>query len=258
MDLSKPAEAGEIISRHHPDVVLNATAYTAVDRAESEPELARAINGIAPGFMADQARQIGAAFIHYSTDYVFDGTKGSPYVESDATNPLNEYGRSKLEGERAVIDAGGAYLILRTSWVYSTRKESFVSKVLSWSRQQETLRIVSDQVSNPTWCRMLAGLSAQLLVKGGRDFAGWLGERAGLYHLAGSGFGSRLDWAQAILAYDPHREEQVVREIQPALTEEFPSPAQRPLFSALNCDRFQETFGLQLPDWKDALKMAME
>jgi dTDP-4-dehydrorhamnose reductase len=258
MDLSDPQSVREIIRNMHPDVIVNATAYTAVDRAESEPDLAMAINGIAPGVMAEQARQIGAAMIHYSTDYVFDGSKGSLYVEADATNPLNVYGQSKLEGERAVADAGGAFLILRTSWVYSTRRESFVSKVLEWARKQETLRIVSDQVSNPTWCRMLAGVSAQLLTKGGQDFPGWLGERAGLYHLAGSGYASRLEWAQAILALDPNRDEQIVREIQPARTEEFPSPAQRPLFSALNCDRFQAVFGLQLPDWKDALKMAME
>ena len=258
IDLSRPEGVGEIIRSAHPDVIVNATAYTAVDRAESEPELAMSINGIAPGVMAEEAKKIGAAIIHYSTDYVFDGSKGSPYIETDATNPLNMYGRSKLAGERAVAEAGGAYLILRTSWVYSTRRESFVSKVLEWARKQETLRIVSDQVSNPTWCRMLAGLNAQLLSRGGQDFTGWLEERAGLYHLAGSGYGSRLEWAQAILALDPNRGEQVVREIQPALTEEFPSPAQRPLFSALNCDHFQEVFGLQLPDWKDALKLAME
>lgn len=258
MDLREPKGVREIIRRVHPDVIVNATAYTAVDRAESESELAMAINGIAPGVMADQARQIGAALIHYSTDYVFDGSKGSPYLESDTPNPLNVYGESKLAGEQAVADAGGAYLILRTSWVYSTRRASFVSKVLEWARKQESLRIVSDQVSNPTWCRMLAELNAQLLAKGGDDFPGWLGERAGLYHLAGSGYASRLEWAQAILGFDPKRDEQVVREIQPALTEEFPEPARRPLFSALNCDRFEEAFGLQLPDWKDALKLAME
>jgi dTDP-4-dehydrorhamnose reductase len=142
--------------------------------------------------------------------------------------------------------------------VYSLRRDSFVTRVLQWSRQQPTLRIVADQISNPTWARMLAEVTAQLLAMGALDVAGWLGERGGLYHLAGDGYASRLDWARAILLADPHKEEQVTKEILPARTVDFPTPAQRPLFSALDCKKFSQVFGLRLPPWQDALKLALE
>ena len=258
IDLVKSESLRPIVRSIRPDVIVNATAYTAVDRAEIEPEIAMAINGRAPGLMAEEARELGAALIHYSTDYVFSGDKGSPYVESDETGPLGMYGQSKLAGERAIQEVGGAYLILRTSWVYSLRRDSFVTKVLEWSRKQPSLRIVSDQVSNPTWCRMLAEVNAQLLAKGGSDLHGWARERSGVYHLAGDGSASRFEWARAILELDSHRDEQVTRELLPAATSEFPTPAQRPLNSALNCDRFAETFRLRLPAWEAALRLAME
>ena len=196
--------------------------------------------------------------MHYSTEYVFDGSLGRPYLETDAPNPLNVYGQSKLAGEQAVQAVGGAYLILRTSWVYSNRLGGFVNKVLGWARQQRVLKIVSDQVGNPTWCRMLAEATAQILSRAGNDPAGWLGERSGLFHLAGDGFASRYAWAQAILDCDPHQEEQVTEEILPARTEEFPTRARRPLYSPLNCERFTETFGLRLPEWTIALRLALQ
>jgi dTDP-4-dehydrorhamnose reductase len=208
--------------------------------------------------MAEEARELGATLIHYSTDYVFDGTQGSAYTENDRTNPLGVYGQSKLAGEQAIQAIGGIFLILRTSWVYSMRRDSFVSKVLEWSRRQTTMRVVQDQVSNPTWCRMLAEITSQVLGMAGEHSSAWLGERSGLYHLAGWGYASRFEWAQAILANDPKREEQAILELLPALTSEFPTPAQRPLFSALNCNRFFDTFGLKLPAWQDALRLAME
>lgn len=243
---------------YQPQVIINATAYTAVDRAESEPEVAMAVNARAPGILAEQALKLGAALIHYSTDYVFDGAKGSDYTETDAPNPLGAYGRSKLEGELAIQQVGGAHLILRTSWVYSLRRESFVTKVLEWARQQTTLRVVSDQVGNPTWARMLAEISAQMLAKGNQDIAGWAGEHSGVYHLAGSDRASRLEWAQAILQLDPRKAEQRVQEILPARSADFPTPARRPLHSALNCDKFTHTFGLQLPPWRETLQLAMD
>ncbi len=246
------------IEASRPQVIINATAYTAVDRAESEADVARAINAAAPGWLAQKAAEMGAAFIHYSTDYVFDGGLGRPYVETDPPNPLGVYGQSKLEGERLVQAAGAAYLILRTSWVYSMRRASFVTKVLGWARQNTTLRLVTDQVSNPTWARMLAEVTAQILAASHPDLTGWVHARRGLYHLAGDGYASRKEWAEAVLALDPHPHEQTVTEILPALTSEFPAPAQRPLFSALDCGRFSQTFGLQLPDWRQALKLAME
>ena len=258
IDLANEGQVRAIVRSQRPQVIVNATAYTAVDKAESEPEIAMAINARAPGILAEEALRLGAAVIHYSTDYVFDGTKGSQYLENDIPNPLGVYGRSKLGGERAIQTVGGNYLILRTSWVYSLRRDSFVTKVLQWSRQRAVLRIVSDQIGNPTWSRMLAEATSLLLVKGGEGWLDWLKEKRGLYHLAGSGYASRLEWAQAILKEDPRREEQVTREIQPALTADFPTPAQRPLFSALNCDLFTQTFGARLPDWQYGLQMAME
>jgi len=195
--------------------------------------------------------------IHFSTDYVFDGTKGAEYVENDEPNPINIYGQSKLAGERSVQQAGGAYLILRTSWVYSLRQESFVTKVLEWARNHTTLRIVNDQIGNPTWSRMLAEITAQLLAKGAENLQPWLLERSGVYHLAGSGAASRYEWARAVLACDPRQDEQVAKEVQPALTADFPTPAKRPLFSALDCNLFTKTFGLRLPDWEQALQLAL-
>jgi dTDP-4-dehydrorhamnose reductase len=239
-------------------VIVNATAYTAVDRAENEAELAMTINGLAPGKLAETAAELGAVFMHYSTDYVFDGMKGSAYLESDEPNPLSVYGSSKLAGERAIAKVNSAYLILRTSWVYSLRRDSFVTKVLGWARQKRTLRVVSDQISNPTWARILAEVTGLMLAKGSADIHNWISERKGLYHLAGSGCASRYEWAQAIIRHDPRREEQIVEELQPALTAEFPTPAQRPLYSCLDCSLFFERFGLRLPDWEQALKLAME
>jgi dTDP-4-dehydrorhamnose reductase len=258
IDLARPEGFLPAAREARPQVIVNATAYTAVDRAESEAGLARLINGEAPGWLAELAKDLGAALIHYSTDYVFDGAKGSPYVEEDAPHPLGVYGASKLAGEQAIAQLGGAYLTLRTSWVYSLRRDSFVTKVLQWARQQRTLRVVTDQVANPTWARMLAEVTAQLLARAGADPVGWLRERRGLYHLAGDGYASRFEWAQVALQFDPRREEQVVETLQPALTADFPTPAQRPLFSALDCSRFTAVFGLRLPPWEEALRMAME
>ncbi len=257
VDLSEEEGLVQIVRRLRPEVIVNAAAYTAVDHAESEAERAFAVNARAPGLMAQEAQALGAAMVHYSTDYVFSGRKGSPYIEADATDPLGVYGRSKLEGERLVEQACRAYLTLRTSWVYSLRGDSFVAKVLQWSRQQPTLRIVDDQIGSPTWAHTLAEATAQLLAKGGEDVSGWLRERGGLYHLAGDGFASRLEWAQAILRYDPRREEQLTREILPARTADFPTPAQRPLFSALDCAQFGGAFGFRLPAWEESLRLAM-
>jgi dTDP-4-dehydrorhamnose reductase len=263
VNLAHPEGLPEIIQSIQPEVIINATAYTAVDDAESEPELALAINGTAPGILAETARASRVALIHFSTDYVFDGTKGSPYLESDPPNPLGVYGSSKLAGEQAILQAGGAAMILRTSWVYSLRRDSFVTKVLGWARQNRQLSIVADQVSNPTWARLLAEITAQLLAiraaaGEGRSLYEWFSEHRGIYHLAGSGYTSRLDWARAILSLDPRPEEQIVEEMIPARTSDFPNPAERPLFSALNCDRFTQTFGLRLPDWEEALQLAMQ
>jgi dTDP-4-dehydrorhamnose reductase len=245
------------VQEHHPQIIVNATAYTAVDKAESEPELALAINSTGPGVLAEEAHKMNAVLVHYSTDYVFDGTKGSPYVETDPPHPLNVYGESKLIGEQAIQQVGGTYLIFRTAWVYSMHRDNFVSKVLGWSRKNATLRIVDDQVSNPTWARMLAEISTISLARAGDDFLPWLAERKGLYHLAGDGFASRYEWVKEILKLDPNAHEQVTKELVPAATGEFPAPAKRPLFSAVDCAKFKDTFGLQLPAWNLTLALAM-
>jgi dTDP-4-dehydrorhamnose reductase len=258
VDFARIDDLREKVVSLHPQVIVNAVAYTAVDRAESQPELAHLVNAVAPGSLAELAQELRIPFIHYSTDYVFDGEKGSAYLEGDQPNPLNVYGRSKLAGEEAVMRAGGAYLIFRTSWVYSMRQGGFVTKVLQWSRSQSVLRMVTDQVGSPTSARLLAEVTAQLLAKADQDLFTWIGKQSGLYHLAGNGAASRYEWAEEIIKHDPHPEEQTLRELQAALTAEFPSPARRPLFSALDCRKFANTFGLSLPDWRDGLALAMD
>jgi dTDP-4-dehydrorhamnose reductase len=243
----------ETIRSYRPDVIVNASAYTAVDKAESESEKAFHVNSEIPGLLADEAAHLNALLIHYSTDYVFDGSKRTPYLETDTPNPLGVYGKSKLAGEDAIRAAKADYLILRTSWVYSRNRNSFVTKVLEWARKQEVMSVVDDQVSNPTWAHRLADVTARLL---NLDLHA-LEERRGLYHVAGNGYASRLDWARKIIELDPDKQEQKVREIQPAHTSDFPTPAPRPLFSALDCNLFQSTFEIPLPRWEDDLQLAM-
>jgi len=254
IDLERPDTYRTLIHQIHPQLIVNAPAYTAVDQAEAEQERAWKVNAQAPGILSEEAHRLNAIFIHYSTDYVFNGKKGAAYVEDDPPEPVNVYGRSKLEGERRVQEIGGDYLILRTSWVYSLRQQTgFAHNVLKWSRQQTSLHIVTDQISNPTWSRSLAEITAQAIARGDD----YLRERKGLYHLAGGGLASRFEWAQKILELDPHPQEQTVKEILPARTTDFPTPAQRPLFSALACLHFERTFNLALPPWQEALRLAM-
>jgi dTDP-4-dehydrorhamnose reductase len=257
LELSDLDQVQRRLREWRPGLIVNASAYTDVDRAEEEAETAMKVNALAPGVMAETARALGAALIHYSTDYVFDGRGDTPYTETDATNPLNVYGKSKLRGEEHIRQAGDAYLILRTSWVYSLRGNSFVSKVLGWARQHSTLRIVEDQTGSPTWARMLAEVTGLLLAQNHADLADRLRERRGLYHVAGRGYTSRYEWARQILAHDPRPAEQAVRTVEPARSADFPTPAVRPLFSALDSSRFAATFGLPPPPWEESLKLAM-
>jgi dTDP-4-dehydrorhamnose reductase len=259
VNLADAKSIRKTVEQFQPEVIYNATAYTAVDKAESEPESAEAINGTGPGILAEEARKINAVLIHYSTDYVFDGNKGSPYIETDPPNPINVYGLTKLHGEQAIQQVDGVYLIFRTSWVYSLRQGGFVTKALEWARAQKTLCIVDDQIGSPTWARMLAETTALLLARAGHNcFTPWLAGRKGLYHLAGNGYASRLDWTEAILELDKKHKEQIVEKILPARTSDFPTPAQRPLFSALDCSKFEQTFNLRLPAWQTALKLALD
>lgn len=255
IDLNDLENLPKLVDHIRPDVIVNAAAYTDVDKAETEQEHAWRINAVAPAVLAKQARRLRALFVHYSTDYVFDGKKETPYHEQDATNPLNFYGASKLEGERRIQDMGGTFLILRTSWVYSVGKQGgFVNKILQLSRKQHKLSMVTDQVGSPTWAYMLAKVTAQILAHG-KDA---LSEYSGLYHLAASGYTSRFEWARCILELDPNKAQQTVQDLLPAVTSSFPSPAVRPLFSALSCDKFARTFGASLPDWRESLAQALD
>jgi dTDP-4-dehydrorhamnose reductase len=253
LDLQQVDQLQQSIQEARPQIIVNASAYTDVDGGQSHRERAVAINATAPQIMAEQAKLLDAVLVHYSTDYVFDGSKGAPYTEADQPAPLNVYGLSKLAGEQAVQAVGGAFIILRTAWLYSMRGNNFVTKVLQWARMHEKLHIVDDQISNPTWARILAQLTAHVL----QQRPEFLREHTGLYHLAGGGFASRLEWARKILEYDPQPEEQVAVEVVRASTSDIPTPAVRPLFSALNCDHFAETFGLRAPPWEHELKLAL-
>ncbi|MEW6718217.1 MAG: dTDP-4-dehydrorhamnose reductase [Chloroflexota bacterium] len=259
IDVGDPKSIRNILQTTQPEVIINATAYNAVDQAEKEPEIAMRVNGRGPACLAEQANKLEAALIHYSSDYVFDGSKGEPYTETDSPNPLNVYGRTKLLGEQAVQDGCEAYLIFRTSWVYSLRRECFVTKVLSWAKEQDHLRIVTDQVSSPTWCRVLAEITAQTLAMGNRNIVSWIKERKGAYHLSCRGSASRYEWAEAILkqAHNSNVEKRTKR-IYPAVSADFSNPAERPKYTVLNCQRFINTFGLHPPEWKEALQLAME
>jgi len=248
----------ETIRAIRPQIILNASAYTAVDKAENEPEKAFAINATVPGILAQEARSLSAALIHFSTDYVFDGAKTTPYTEKDIPNPLNVYGQSKLAGEHAIEVTGGANLVFRTAWVYSTRRDNFVTKVLQWSRNNEALRIVEDQISSPTWARYLAEVIAVLVARAEGDAYNYFMKKSGIYHLAGKGGVSRFYLAQEILRLDPCKDEQLATIIQSAHTSEFPTPAMRPLFTALNCTHFETALNLEIPPWDESLRLALD
>lgn len=251
-------DAGAIRARVReakPGVIVNAAAYTAVDRAESEPELARAVNATAPGILAGEARRLGAVLVHYSTDYVFDGEKAGPYTEDDAPAPLNQYGRTKLEGERAIAAAGCAHLILRTSWVYGARGGNFLLTMLRLAREREELRIVDDQMGAPTWSRDIARATAEIL---GRVAAPDRGDAAwsGVYHLTAAGQTSWCGFARAIFGAAGPLIPKAPKVI-PIGTADYPTPARRPRNSVLSCSRAKARFGVALPPWEEALAQVL-
>ena len=245
------------IQKEKPDVIFNAAAYTAMDLAEKEKDLAFQVNASGPGFLAEEAASSGAILVHYSTNYVFDGSKESPYQESDTPNPINVYGESKLLGEQNIDKVGGIFFIFRTSWLYSTRKDCFLTKVLDWSRNKKELRIVNDQISSPTWSRTLADMTAQWFDRIKFEDQTGMKKRSGIYHLAGDGAVSRYDWTVQILKLDPKRNEQILTSLKPASSDEFPTPARRPEYSALDTSLFQEVFNLTIPSWLTSLELAL-
>ena len=238
-----------------PQVIVNAAAYTAVDKAESEFEKCNQINGIAPGILAEEAKKHSALLVHYSTDYVFDGTKNTPYTEEDPPNPLGAYGRSKLAGDEAVLAVGGQHLIFRLCWVYGARGQNFMLTMMRLSREREKLRVVQDQFGCPTWSRMIAETTALALqrIVGARGSSTF----QGIYNLAASGQTSWHGFAQSIIGLMPDAEKKC-RSIEPIPTSEYPLPAKRPAYSVLSCEKLRRTFGLQLPDWQESLKQVLE
>ncbi|EIM96482.1 dTDP-4-dehydrorhamnose reductase [Paraburkholderia hospita] len=258
LDLADLDQVRAVTRQIKPTLIVNAAAYTAVDRAESEPELAMLVNGKAPGVLAEEAKRLGAAIIHYSTDYVFDGAKSGPYVEDDMVNPQNAYGRSKLAGERAVAEAGGAHLVLRTSWVYGRRGSNFLLTMLRLAAERPELRIVADQYGAPTWCASIASLTAHVVAQAravaARDAADWWSEKSGIYHLTASGSTSWFGFAEAI--FELAGQERTPK-VVPIATSDYPLPAKRPANSRLLNDKLACAFGLNAPDWRDALRQAL-
>jgi dTDP-4-dehydrorhamnose reductase len=258
LDLARPDQLRARMRRLRPAAVLNAAAYTAVDRAEAEPAAAFAVNAEGPGVLAEEAAACGALLVQFSTDYVFDGAAAGPYREGDPAAPLGVYGRSKLEGERAVAAAGGAHLVLRASWVYGTRGHNFLRTMLRLARERDELRVVCDQVGAPTWARMLAAATAAVLaqLRAGGGFA-LAPERGGVYHASAAGETSWHGFAAALLALDPARGEQRCRAVVPIPTAEFPTPAARPRNSLLSGERLLREFGVALPHWSEQLRLCM-
>lgn len=263
MDLADPDSIRNAIRQIKPDLIVNAAAYTAVDKAESEPDLAMAINGTAPGIMAEEAKRLGAALVHYSTDYVFDGTKAAPYTEEDTPNPLNVYGQTKLAGERAIQAAGVPHLIFRTSWVYGQRGKNFLLTILRLAKERDELKIVADQIGAPTWSRMIAEASAQILAQCFSPLTTShfpLADLSGLYHLTAAGRTSWHGFTRAIL--DESARTPVTTCLSPRLipiaTAEYPLPAPRPSFSLLANDKLLKTFGIGLPAWEASLALCMD
>lgn len=258
VDLSESTGLRELVRSVKPDIIINAAAYTNVDKAESEPEKARAINATGPGVLAEEAKKANAILVHYSTDYVFDGTKGSPYIETDSTNPLNYYGQTKLEGEQLIAASGCINFVLRTSCMYSMQAGGFVTKVLHWSRTQQIMRVVDDQICSPTSARLMAEVTAALLAKVVDHSTDWLEERRGVYHCAGAGSCNRYEWAKQILRLDPNPSQQVVKDLVPAKSSEFHSTAVRPLATPFDNTKLGKMFGLSLPGWLVGLQWIME
>jgi dTDP-4-dehydrorhamnose reductase len=248
LDLSQPESIRPVVREIKPDLIINAAAHTAVDQAESEPDLAFAINATAPGVFAEEAAMLGIPFIHYSTDYVFDGSKDGVWTESDAPNPLGVYGSSKLAGEQAIEKAGGQYLILRTSWVYSLTGRNFLLTMQRLLQEREKMTIVADQIGAPTWAGTIAQRT-RVMIERWRDGqpGAW-----GVYHLSASGETSWFGFAQAIgqaliSAGKP------CASLEPIPSSAYPTPARRPLNSRLDCSRLEREWGVTQPDWHDAL-----
>lgn len=250
LDLSRTESISAIVEQVHPDIIVNAAAYTAVDKAESEPEAAEVINSISPGILALEAKRINAILVHYSTDYVFDGTSPSPYLEESKTSPQNVYGKTKLEGEQAIRQSGCKHYIFRTSWVYGSRGKNFLLTMLKLAKEKESLNIVMDQIGAPTWCRMIAEATALILAKTESASTTF-----GTYNLTASGQTSWNGFAEAIFNY---AKGYPIPKINGIPSEAYPTPARRPKNSVLSHAKLEKAFDIWMPAWETSLKLCME
>ena len=244
LDLADPDQIVRRVREVRPELIVNAAAYTAVDRAESEPELATRINAVAPRILAEEARRAGALLIHYSTDYVFDGTKPTPYVETDAPNPISAYGRSKLEGEQKIREAGCRHLILRTGWVYGARGSNFLLTMLRLAGERREIGVVDDQIGAPTWCWDIAAATARLAADAGTI--------EGLYHLAANGRTSWCGFAREIFGRCG-----IATRLLPIQSAQYASAAKRPANSTLSCESLLKKSGIALPEWTASLRRCL-
>jgi len=254
-DLGHPESLRKIVRDAKPDVILNAAAYTAVDRAESEPEAAKAVNATAPKILAEEALRSGAILVHYSTDYVFDGTKAGPWIETDPVHPLNVYGASKLAGEQAITQVGGQFLIFRTSWVYGPRGSNFFLTMLRLGRERDLLKIVDDQIGAPTTSLEIARATCSVVnavLPAASD--AW----AGTYHMTCGGSVSWCGFAKAIFAQGQRLLEGKTPEVLPIQSSDYPTPAKRPLNSVLSNEKLSARFKVRLPIWDAAMEEVLE
>ncbi|VWC76456.1 dTDP-4-dehydrorhamnose reductase [Burkholderia lata] len=255
LDLSDLDRVRSVVRELKPSIIVNPAAYTAVDKAETDVDAARRLNADVPRAFAEEAARLGAALVHYSTDYVFDGTKAGAYVETDATNPQNVYGLTKLEGEQAIAATGCAHLILRTSWVYGRRGKNFLLTMLKLGSERSELRVVADQVGAPTWSKTIATATAHVVAQAlAADDADWWARRSGVYHFTAAGATSWHGFAEAIFAEAMGER---APKVLPIPASDYPVPAKRPSNSRLSHDKLTEAFGLRLPDWADALKLCL-
>ena len=252
LDLADAKRIRQQVRAHRPDLIINAAAHTAVDQAESEPDLAFAINATAPGILAEEAKALGSPLIHYSTDYVFDGSKPGPYTEADTPNPLGVYGQSKLAGEQAIAAVGGQYLILRTSWVYSLHGSNFLLSMQRLMQEREQLTVVDDQIGAPTWAGTVATVTRQMIEHWQQGEAGpW-----GTYHLTARGETSWFGFAEEI-GRRLKADGKPCAQLLPIATRDYPSQVQRPLNSRLDCSHLQTQWQISLPQWRDALQQCL-
>jgi len=259
LDLSDADAVRRVVREIKPNLIVNPAAYTAVDKAESEPELAMAINAVAPGVLAEEAVRLDAPLVHYSTDYVYDGAKSSPYVETDSTNPLSVYGKSKLAGENTIRAVGLPHLILRTSWVYGARGKNFLHTILRLAAEREQLRVVSDQIGAPSWSRSIAEATLVALNN-------WNEGLNGTYHLTCAGQTSWYEFAREIVEeYELRCESRGwpklranVAGIEAIKTAEYPTPAPRPANSRLDCTKIKHDLSVAMPDWREALRQVLD